>query len=141
MRSKSVQKVNPNLRETLSGSQGTNFTAGGREHFANRPREAGDSVLVKTERSEIRDPGAHLDYERTPSLRQKVESPAIFQPQSVYSRVIEARNRCRKGRRRHPHAQRADKLPPMARPDFQLLEQRRYRAEVSRKVCANNSPP
>ncbi len=32
---------------------GTNSTAGGRELFANRPREAGDSVLVKTERSQI----------------------------------------------------------------------------------------
>ncbi len=34
----------------VSGSQGANYTAGGRE---NRSREAGDSVLVKTERSEI----------------------------------------------------------------------------------------
>jgi glycosyltransferase involved in cell wall biosynthesis len=32
-----------------SGSQGANFTAGGRELFANRPREAGGSALVKTE--------------------------------------------------------------------------------------------
>ena len=32
-----------------SGSRGPNFTAGGREAFANRPREADDSVLVKTE--------------------------------------------------------------------------------------------
>src|SRR6266404_6453809 len=30
-----------------------NFTAGGRELFANRPREAGDSVLVKTEWSVV----------------------------------------------------------------------------------------
>ena len=29
---------------------GANFTAGGRELFARRSREAGDSVLVKTER-------------------------------------------------------------------------------------------
>jgi hypothetical protein len=29
---------------------GANFTAGGRELFASRSREAGDSVLVKTER-------------------------------------------------------------------------------------------
>src|SRR5436853_4950005 len=36
----------------VSGSQDANFTAGGRELLANRPREAGDSVLVKTERSE-----------------------------------------------------------------------------------------
>ena len=36
-------------RSQVSGSQGANFTAGGREHSANRPREAGDSVLVKTE--------------------------------------------------------------------------------------------
>jgi hypothetical protein len=40
------------LRSAVSGSQGANFTAGGREHFANRSREAGDSVLVKTERSQ-----------------------------------------------------------------------------------------
>jgi len=33
-----------------SGSQGANFTAGGRELFANRPREAGGSALVKTEK-------------------------------------------------------------------------------------------
>ncbi len=33
---------------------GANSTAGGRELSANRPREAGDSVLVKTERSEVR---------------------------------------------------------------------------------------
>jgi hypothetical protein len=31
-----------------------NFTAGGREFFANRPREAGDSVLVEIEKSEGR---------------------------------------------------------------------------------------
>ena len=31
-------------RTEVSGSQGANFTAGGREHFANRPREAGDTV-------------------------------------------------------------------------------------------------
>jgi len=31
---------------------GANFTAGGRELFANRSREAGDSVLVKTEGGE-----------------------------------------------------------------------------------------
>jgi GNAT superfamily N-acetyltransferase len=34
---------------------GANFTAGGREAFANRPREAGDSVLVKTERAQVSD--------------------------------------------------------------------------------------
>ena len=33
----------------VDGSQGANFTAGGREPSANRPREAGDSALVKTE--------------------------------------------------------------------------------------------
>jgi hypothetical protein len=40
-------------RSQVSGLQGANFTAGGRE---NRPREAGDSVLVKTEdhRSQVR---------------------------------------------------------------------------------------
>src|ERR1043166_1992322 len=32
-----------------SGSQGANFRAGGREPFANRPREGGVAVLVKTE--------------------------------------------------------------------------------------------
>ena len=32
-----------------SGSQGANFTAGGREDSANRPREAGDSVMGKSE--------------------------------------------------------------------------------------------
>src|SRR5947209_19672939 len=32
-----------------SDSQGAKFTAGGRERLANRSREAGDSVLVKTE--------------------------------------------------------------------------------------------
>jgi UDP-N-acetyl-D-mannosaminuronic acid transferase (WecB/TagA/CpsF family) len=36
------------------GSRGANFTAGGREPFASRPRAAGDSVLVKTE------PPAHV---------------------------------------------------------------------------------
>jgi hypothetical protein len=34
-----------------SGSQGANFTAGGRELFASRSREADNSVVVKTERS------------------------------------------------------------------------------------------
>jgi hypothetical protein len=38
-------------KSEVSGSQGANFTAGGRELFANRSREAGDSVLVKTEKS------------------------------------------------------------------------------------------
>jgi len=33
----------------VGGSQGANFTAGGRELSANRSREAGNSVLVKTE--------------------------------------------------------------------------------------------
>jgi hypothetical protein len=37
------------------GSQGANFTAGGREHFASRPREAGDSVLAKTEGGSLND--------------------------------------------------------------------------------------
>jgi hypothetical protein len=41
-------------KSEVSGSQGAKFTAGGREAFLNRPREAGDSVLVKTERSEVR---------------------------------------------------------------------------------------
>ena len=40
-------------RSAVSGSQGANFTAGGGERFANRPREAGDSVLVRTERSAV----------------------------------------------------------------------------------------
>src|SRR5438270_9676254 len=40
-------------RTEVSGSQGANFTVGGREDSANRPREAGDSVLVKTERSQV----------------------------------------------------------------------------------------
>jgi hypothetical protein len=34
----------------IHGSQGANSTAGGREIFANRSREADGSVLVKTER-------------------------------------------------------------------------------------------
>ncbi len=38
---------------SVSGSQGANFTAGGGERFVNPPREAGDSVLVKTERSAV----------------------------------------------------------------------------------------
>ncbi len=38
---------------SVSGSQGANFTAGGGEQFVNPPREAGDSVLVKTERSAV----------------------------------------------------------------------------------------
>ena len=45
-------------RSEVSGSQGANSTAGGREDSANRPREAGDSVLGKTEqqqRSELND--------------------------------------------------------------------------------------
>jgi hypothetical protein len=43
------------LKSVVSGQwfAGANFTAGGREFLANRPREAGDSVLVKTERSQI----------------------------------------------------------------------------------------
>jgi len=41
------------MMSEVSGSQGANFTAGGREQFVNRPREAGDSVLVKTERSAV----------------------------------------------------------------------------------------
>jgi hypothetical protein len=40
-------------RSEVSGSQGANFTAGGGERFVNPPREAGDSVLVKTETSEV----------------------------------------------------------------------------------------
>ena len=40
-------------KSEVSGSQGANFTAGGREDFLNRPKEAGDSVLVKTEQSSI----------------------------------------------------------------------------------------
>ena len=41
----------------VNGSQGANFTVGGREDFLNRPGEAGDSVLVKTETTDIR--GSH----------------------------------------------------------------------------------
>ena len=41
------------MMSEVSGSQGANFTAAGREQFVNRPREAGDSVLVKTERSAV----------------------------------------------------------------------------------------
>jgi hypothetical protein len=37
------------LRFRIQRFAGANFTAGGRELIANRPREAGDSVLVKTE--------------------------------------------------------------------------------------------
>ena len=36
-----------------SGSQGANSTAGGREDLSNRSREAGNSVSVKTERSDV----------------------------------------------------------------------------------------
>jgi len=43
--------------EEVSGSQGANFTPGDRELRANRPREGGDSGLVKTERSEQSLPG------------------------------------------------------------------------------------
>jgi GNAT superfamily N-acetyltransferase len=45
------------LRSSARGQRfaGANSTAGGRELFANRPREAGDSVLVKTEGSDITD--------------------------------------------------------------------------------------
>jgi O-Antigen ligase len=46
------------------GSQGANFTAGGRERFANRPREAGDSVLMKAERSEITDQTTEWSWRR-----------------------------------------------------------------------------
>jgi hypothetical protein len=42
-----------NLRFRVQRFAGANFTAGGRELFANRSREAGDSVLVKTERSHL----------------------------------------------------------------------------------------
>jgi hypothetical protein len=43
------------MKSLVSGQRfaGANFTAGGRELFANRPREAGDSVLVKTEWSQV----------------------------------------------------------------------------------------
>jgi tetratricopeptide (TPR) repeat protein len=51
-------------RSAVSGSQGANFTAGGRERLANRPREAGDSVLVKTEVSV----GRSLVVEKIPLL-------------------------------------------------------------------------
>jgi hypothetical protein len=47
-------------KSEVSGSQGANFTAGGREAFANRSREAGDSVLVKTERSVVSLPSRSL---------------------------------------------------------------------------------
>ena len=43
-----------NLRFRVQRFVGANFTAGGRELIANRSREAGDSVLVKTERSHLR---------------------------------------------------------------------------------------
>ena len=36
------------LAVIFSGSQGANFTTGGRELFASRPREVGDSLLVKS---------------------------------------------------------------------------------------------
>jgi GNAT superfamily N-acetyltransferase len=44
------------LRSSTRGQQfaGANPTAGGRELFADRPTESGDSVLVKTERSDVR---------------------------------------------------------------------------------------
>jgi hypothetical protein len=42
------------LRFRIQRFAGANFTAGGRELIANRPREAGDSVLVKTERSHLK---------------------------------------------------------------------------------------
>jgi hypothetical protein len=63
------------------GSQGANFTAGVREREdASRTREAGDSVLVKTEfRSRLVGADLHLrDYrsEKTnPKLRSEAERP------------------------------------------------------------------
>ena len=42
------------LRFRVQRFAGANFMAGGREVIANRPREAGDSVLVKTERSHLK---------------------------------------------------------------------------------------
>ena len=42
-------------KSEVSGSKGANFTAGVREReSANRTREAGDSVFVKTEKPEVR---------------------------------------------------------------------------------------
>ncbi len=43
--------VTRHCRKAAWGSQGANFTAGGRELFASRSKEAGNSVLVKMERS------------------------------------------------------------------------------------------
>jgi hypothetical protein len=48
------ENVTSNLRFHFQRFAGANFTAGGRELFANRSREAGDSVLVKTERSNLK---------------------------------------------------------------------------------------
>jgi len=70
---------NTGRSRTLSiegGSQGANFTAGAREFFANRPREAGDSVLVKTEersrKSDVR--GQRLRKEVTACQKSGVTS-------------------------------------------------------------------
>ena len=48
------QNATADLRFRVQRFAGANFTAGGRELFANRSREAGDSVLVKTERSHMK---------------------------------------------------------------------------------------
>jgi hypothetical protein len=48
------QNTISSLRFRVQRFAGANFTAGGRELIANRPREAGDSVLVKTEGSHLK---------------------------------------------------------------------------------------
>ena len=48
------QNAISNLRFRIQRFAGANFTAGGRELIANRSREAGDSVLMKTERSHLK---------------------------------------------------------------------------------------
>jgi hypothetical protein len=48
------ENVTSNLRFRVQRFGGANFTTGGRELIANRSREAGDSVLVITERPHLR---------------------------------------------------------------------------------------
>jgi hypothetical protein len=53
---------------------GANFTAGGREFFANRPREAGDSVLVEIEwsASGSEEPTARREVRSQPPARKSL---------------------------------------------------------------------
>jgi cytochrome c-type biogenesis protein CcmH/NrfG len=81
-----------------SGSQGANSTAGGREDSANRPREAGDSVLGKTEQQSRRteDTGQRTaegsNAAEVESRKDKVENGSELQALSALAEKLVARN-------------------------------------------------